>query len=182
MRDRGHGRHRHVEGVTGHDVQHLAQLLNSVGVHIAIENDALVVLNGGDHGDHGLRVSASLDPDGLDADFEPPLMALALGLPGTHEFSDSINPGRHGNLLAQLARLGADIEELTSTTARLTGPQHLAGGNAEATDIRTGSALLVAALTAHGETTVTGLAQLRRGHADLPGKLRALGADLQERP
>jgi UDP-N-acetylglucosamine 1-carboxyvinyltransferase len=108
-------------------------------------------------------------------------MALALRLPGTHEFSDTINPGRHGNLLAQLARLGADIYALTATTARLAGPQHLVGGAAEATDIRTGSALLVAALTARDETTVTGLAQLRRGHADLPGKLRVLGADLQER-
>ena len=171
-----------VEGATGRDVQYLARLLNGVGVRVVVENDALVVFDGGERGGHGLRVSASLDPEGLDADFEPALMALALGLPGTHEFGDSINPGRHGNLLAQLARLGADIEPLTATTARLTGPQHLVGGTAEATDIRTGSALLVAALAAHEETTVTGLAQLRRGHANLPGKLRALGADLQERP
>lgn len=169
-----------VEGVTGRDIQYVGLLLNGVGVHVDVENDALAVLDGGERGGHGLRVSASLDPEGLDADFEPALMALALGLPGMHEFGDSINPGRHGNLLAQLAHLGADIEPLTATTARLTGPQHLVGGTAEATDIRTGSALLVAALAAHGETTVTGLAQLRRGHADLPGKLRALGADLQE--
>ena len=50
----------------------------------------------------------------------------------------------------------------------------------EATDIRTGSALMVAGLTARGVTTVGGLDQLRRGHADLPGKLRALGADICE--
>ena len=171
-----------IEGVAGRDVQYLGLLLTGVGVPVDVENGALVVLDGGERGGHGLRVSASLDPEGLDADFEPALMALALGLPGTHEFGDSINPGRHGNLLAQFARLGADIEPLTATTARLTGPQHLVGGTAEATDIRTGSAVLVAALAAHGETTVTGLAQLRRGHADLLGKLRARGADLQVRP
>ncbi|WP_454860687.1 hypothetical protein [Promicromonospora soli] len=170
-----------VDGVAGRDVECVARLLNSVGVGIGVEDDALVVFGDGERIGHGLRASASLDPAGLDADFEPALMALALCLPGTHEFSDAINPGRHGNLLAQLARLGADIEALTATTARLTGPQHLAGGTAEATDIRTGSALLIAALTACNETAVTGLAQLRRGHADLPGKLRALGADVRER-
>jgi UDP-N-acetylglucosamine 1-carboxyvinyltransferase len=72
------------------------------------------------------------------------------------------------------------IEELTPTQCRLTGPQRLTGAAVEATDIRTGSALLIAALTARGTTTVTGLGQLRRGHPDLPGKLRALGADINE--
>jgi UDP-N-acetylglucosamine 1-carboxyvinyltransferase len=127
-----------------------------------------------------LRAIASLSPCGLDADFEPPLMALALGLPGTHLFADAINPGRHGNLLPQLARLGAGIEEISATECRLTGPQRLTGAGVEATDIRTGSALMVAGLTARGVTTVGGLDQLRRGHADLPGKLRALGADICE--
>jgi UDP-N-acetylglucosamine 1-carboxyvinyltransferase len=107
-------------------------------------------------------------------------MALALGLPGTHLFADAINPGRHSNLLPQLARLGAGIEEIVPTQCRLTGPQHLTGAGVEATDIRTGSALMVAGLTAEGVTTLGGLDQLRRGHADLPGKLRALGADICE--
>jgi UDP-N-acetylglucosamine 1-carboxyvinyltransferase len=116
----------------------------------------------------------------LDADFEPSLMALALGLPGTHLFADTINPGRHGNLLPQLARLGAEIHELSPTECRLTGPQQLTGAGVEATDIRTGSALLIAGLTASGVTTLGGLEQLRRGHADLPTKLHALGADICE--
>jgi UDP-N-acetylglucosamine 1-carboxyvinyltransferase len=107
-------------------------------------------------------------------------MALALNLPGTHLFADAINPGRHGNLLPQLTRLGAEIEETSPTECRLTGPQRLTGAGVEATDIRTGSALMVAGLTASGVTTLGGLDQLRRGHADLPGKLRALGADICE--
>ncbi|MEU3903944.1 UDP-N-acetylglucosamine 1-carboxyvinyltransferase, partial [Streptomyces goshikiensis] len=80
----------------------------------------------------------------------------------------------------QLARLGADIEEISPTECRLTGPQRLTGAGVEATDIRTGSALMVAALTARGITTLGGVAQLRRGHADLPGKLLQLGADICE--
>ncbi|MDJ0340428.1 UDP-N-acetylglucosamine 1-carboxyvinyltransferase [Streptomyces sp. H10-C2] len=169
-----------IEGVNGPDVRALADCLQWLGVPVTLTPDAVTVHPAAQVSGRPLRAIASLAPDGLDADFEPPLMALALGLPGTHLFADAINPGRHGNLLPQLARLGAEIEELAPTQCRLTGPQRLTGTAVKATDIRTGSALLVAALTARGTTAVTGLGQLRRGHADLPAKLRTLGADITE--
>ncbi|MBF6050146.1 UDP-N-acetylglucosamine 1-carboxyvinyltransferase [Streptomyces sp. NRRL B-1677] len=174
----GQGR---IEGLRGGDVRPLASLLAHAAIPVTVTSDALTVhgpAQGG--GGDGLRAVASLAPDGLDADFEPALIALALGLPGTHLFGDSINPGRHSNLLGQLQRLGARIDALSPTQCRLTGPQRLTGALVEATDIRTGSALLIAALSARGLTTLTGLEQLRRGHADLPAKLRALGADITE--
>ncbi|MCC3777896.1 UDP-N-acetylglucosamine 1-carboxyvinyltransferase [Streptomyces sp. UNOB3_S3] len=169
-----------IEGLRGPDVRLLADLLTQAGIPVAVAPDAIGVHPATQLTGHPVRAIASLAPNGLDADFEPALMALALGLPGTHLFGDSINPGRHGNLLPQLARLGARIEALSPAQCRLTGPQRLTGALVEATDIRTGSALLIAALTARGSTTLTGLDQLRRGHADLPGKLRTLGADLAE--
>ncbi|WP_432097291.1 UDP-N-acetylglucosamine 1-carboxyvinyltransferase [Streptomyces sp. bgisy100] len=167
-----------IEGVQGADVRPLADLLAQTGTPVAVGPDAITVQPGSQPTGRPLRAIASLAPHGLDADFEPSLMALALRLPGTHLFSDAINPGRHSNLLPQLSRLGARIEALSPTQCRLTGPQRLTGTGVEATDIRTGSALLIAALTAQGVTTMTGLDQLQRGHADLPAKLRALGADL----
>ena len=53
---------------------------------------------------------------------------------------------------------------------------HARAARVRAADIRTGSALLIAALTATGTTVISELSQLRRGHADLPGTLRLLGA------
>ncbi|MEU0846303.1 UDP-N-acetylglucosamine 1-carboxyvinyltransferase [Streptomyces sp. NPDC005962] len=176
----GEGR---IEGIHSPDVKALTELLAKVSVPVTLTPGALIVHRTVQPTGQPLRALASLDPDGLDADFEPPLMALALTLPGTHQFADAINPGRHDNLLPQLASLGARVEEVTPTQCRLTGPQQLTGGaTVRATDIRTGSALLIAALNARGATTVTGLDQLRRGHADLPAKLRALGADITEGP
>ncbi|MFJ6517480.1 UDP-N-acetylglucosamine 1-carboxyvinyltransferase [Streptomyces filamentosus] len=175
----GEGR---VEGINGPDLKVLADLLDWAGVPVTLAPDAITVHPARAVSGRPLRAIASLTPDGLDADFEPALMALALTLPGIHMFADDINPGRHGNLLPQLARLGAVIEELSPTRCRLTGPQRLTGTTVKATDIRTGSALLIAGLTARGTTTVSGLDQLRRGHADLPAKLRALGADLTDVP
>ena len=170
-----------VNGVHGKDVTPLVTALRRLGIPASAEDNTLRVhAQDAQPTSRPLRAIATLSPGGLDADFEPPLMALALGLPGTHLFADAINPGRHGNLLPQLARLGAEIEEISPTECRLTGPQQLTGAGVEATDIRTGSALMVTGLTARGVTTVGGLDQLRRGHADLPGKLRALGADICE--
>ncbi|MFI9210984.1 UDP-N-acetylglucosamine 1-carboxyvinyltransferase [Streptomyces sp. NPDC053253] len=175
----GEGR---VEGVAGSDLKVLADLLDWAGIPVSLAPDAITVHRARTVNGRPLRAVASLTPDGLDADFEPALMALALTLPGTHLFADDINPGRHGNLLPQLARLGAVIEELSPTQCRLAGPQRLSGTTVKATDIRTGSTLLIAGLGARGATTVSGLDQLRRGHADLPAKLRTLGADLTDVP
>ncbi|WP_327375422.1 UDP-N-acetylglucosamine 1-carboxyvinyltransferase [Streptomyces sp. NBC_01216] len=170
-----------IEGVHGPDVAPLVTALRRMGIPMTDEPGTLVV-RGRDIQPTGrpLRAMASLAPGGLDADFEPPLLGLALGFPGTHVFSDPINPGRHSNLIPQLVRMGGEITELSSTECRFTGPQRLTGAGVEATDIRTGSALMVAGLTARGVTTLGGVDQIRRGHADLPGKLLALGADICE--
>ncbi|MEV6328499.1 UDP-N-acetylglucosamine 1-carboxyvinyltransferase [Streptomyces sp. NPDC051909] len=170
-----------IEGVHGSDVAPMTAALNRMGIPTSEEPEALVV-HGRDTQPTGrpLRATATLAPNGLDADFEPPLLGLALGFPGTHLFSDPINPGRHSNLIPQLVRMGGEITELSSTECRFTGPQRLTGAGVEATDIRTGSALMVAGLTARGVTTLGGVDQIRRGHADLPGKLLALGADICE--
>ncbi len=94
--------------------------LHRLGISTVSEAETLTVnAQDGRLASHPLRATASLSPGGLDADFEPPLMALALGLPGTHLFADAINPGRHGNLLPQLARLGAFIEEISPPSAAL---------------------------------------------------------------
>lgn len=170
-----------VEGVRSRDVASVVTAMRRAGIPVAVEENAITIRAQDTRLTHQpLRAIASLAPGGLDADFEPSLMALALGLPGTHFFSDSINPGRHSNLVPQLIRMGAEIEEISTTQCRLTGPQALAGAGVETTDIRTGSALLIAGLTARGITTLGGLEQLRRGHADLPAKLRSLGADICE--
>jgi UDP-N-acetylglucosamine 1-carboxyvinyltransferase len=170
-----------IKGVRATDVLPTTEAFAWLGIPVHAGADTVTV-QGQDTQLTGqpLRAIASLAPGGLDADFEPPLMALALGMPGVHLFADAINPGRHGNLIPQLARLGAVIEQLSATHCRFAGPQRLAGAAVKANDIRTGSTLILAGLAANGITTVSGLAQLRRGHADLPGKLRHLGADITE--
>ncbi|MEV5484489.1 MULTISPECIES: UDP-N-acetylglucosamine 1-carboxyvinyltransferase [Streptomyces] len=171
-----------VEGIRGRDLAPVVDALRQLGIPITEEPDAIAV-----HADQvrptnrPLWAVASLDPYRLDSDLEPALIAVALGMPGTHTFADAINPRRHAKVLCQLTRLGAQFDAISSSQCRLTGPQRLTGGIVQATDdFGTGSALLVAGLTARGTTTITGL--IRQSHAGLPAALRHLGADITEVP
>jgi UDP-N-acetylglucosamine 1-carboxyvinyltransferase len=168
-----------IHGIRSGDVAPLAGALRLLGIPATTSARAGGTLEvpAGWHPSGGtLDVNASLEPGGLDADWEPGLLVLALGLPGCHQFSDPVNPGRHANLIPQLRAMGAVITETSATACTLRGPQALAPAVVRAADIRTGSALLIAALAAEGITVIGGLAQLRRGHTGLPGTLRALGA------
>lgn len=130
----------------------------------------------------GIEARTGPDPRGLPAEVEPLLMALALGCAGVHTFRDEINPGRHPTLIPQLAALGADIIEHSPSEASLHGPQHLVGAPVAVRDKCGGAALMIAALAAEGTTTIIGVEHVRRGYADLPGKLAGLGAEITPTP
>jgi UDP-N-acetylglucosamine 1-carboxyvinyltransferase len=168
-----------IHGIRSGDVAPLVAALRLLGIPAAASARAdgtLEVPTGWHPSGRALDAHASLEPGGLDADWEPGLLVLAIGLPGCHQFGDPVNPGRHANLIPQLRAMGAVITQTSATACTLRGPQVLAPAVVRATDIRTGSALLIAALTADGVTVIGGLSQLKRGHTDLPGTLRALGA------
>jgi UDP-N-acetylglucosamine 1-carboxyvinyltransferase len=47
-------------------------------------------------------------------------------------------------------------------------------------DIRAGMALLIAALSAKGESTIQNAGQIHRGYEDIVGRLKSMGADIEE--
>lgn len=169
-----------ITGAEAADMAALVKALTRIGVSAVAEAKTLTIAALSSTCAKNLRAIATLDPGGLDADFEPALMVTASGRRGRHRFADAINPGRHGNLLPQLARLGLAAKPISATECILEGPQTLSASTVEATDIRTGTALLVAGCAARGTTVLHRPEQIRRGHPDLPGKLRALGAEILE--
>ena len=73
--------------------------------------------------------------------------------------------------------MGACIQ-VEGASAHITGkPLH--GARVEATDLRGGAALTIAALAAAGESRIYGLEYIDRGYEDLPAALGALGAEIQ---
>ena len=91
--------------------------------------------------------------------------------------NETIYDGRL-NYIHDLCRLGAQIRLTSSQQAVIEGVSALEGGSVEATDMRAGAALTLAALAASGESLVSGHQYIRRGYERFEEKLSALGAQI----
>jgi UDP-N-acetylglucosamine 1-carboxyvinyltransferase len=77
----------------------------------------------------------------------------------------------------ELMRLGAQIT-VDGHHASIDGIPQLSGAPVEATDIRAGAGLVLAALVSEGETTVDGAFHIDRGYPNFAEQLVALGASV----
>ncbi|HEX6513695.1 MAG TPA: UDP-N-acetylglucosamine 1-carboxyvinyltransferase, partial [Chloroflexota bacterium] len=81
--------------------------------------------------------------------------------------------------LNELAKMGAH-RKIDGQFATIYGPTHLHGATVQALDIRSGAALMIAALVASGETVITDTQHIERGYTDLAAKLSQLGATISD--
>lgn len=79
----------------------------------------------------------------------------------------------------ELSKMGAEIEVINGSMARVHGPTPLKGTCVKALDIRSGAALVLAALAAEGTTIIEQPQHIDRGYEDLVSTLAQLGASLQ---
>ena len=78
--------------------------------------------------------------------------------------------------LEQLSGMGADLFLCDPHRIVVTGPRRLRGRALDSRDIRSGMALLVAALAAEGVSRIESVETIERGYARLADRLRGLGA------
>jgi UDP-N-acetylglucosamine 1-carboxyvinyltransferase len=78
--------------------------------------------------------------------------------------------------LEQLSAMRADLFLCDPHRIIVSGPKKLRGRLLDARDLRSGMALIAAALAAEGESRVTPLETVERGYASLVDRLRSLGA------
>jgi len=83
--------------------------------------------------------------------------------------------------LEQLSSMRADLFLCDPHRIIVTGPTRLRGRTLDSRDIRSGMALVAAALAAEGESTVLEIETVERGYEDLTERLAALGADVLRR-
>jgi UDP-N-acetylglucosamine 1-carboxyvinyltransferase len=120
---------------------------------------------------------ATLPFPGFATDFMPPVVALLATAEGTGIVTENVYDGRFG-FVAELARMGADIRH-EGRHAVVRGVDRLSGAPVRALDVRAGAALVLAGLSADGETIVLDPYHVDRGYSDLAAKLRALGAKVE---
>jgi UDP-N-acetylglucosamine 1-carboxyvinyltransferase len=118
----------------------------------------------------------TLPHPGFPTDMQQPFTALMCLADGVSMVTETLYESRF-RYTTELERMGADIR-VDGRTAKITGVQQLSGARVTCTDLRAGAAMVCAALSADGETEITGLTHLDRGYENIVPNLQGLGADI----
>jgi len=114
---------------------------------------------------------------GFPTDMQAQLMAVNAIARGTAVITENIFENRYMHV-QELMRMGAQIE-IDGSVAIVTGVPALSGTTVRATDLRASASLVIAALAAHGETTIEHIYHLDRGYQCMETKLQGLGAHIR---
>ena len=115
---------------------------------------------------------------GFASDIQPQLMAVLALANGQSEITETIYESRFAHI-ASLNKLAATISA-DGATAKILGKDNTyLSGKVMGHDIRAAAAVLIAALTAEGETEIYDAEHLERGYSGLIEKMTSLGAKLQ---
>ncbi|MCL6635694.1 MAG: UDP-N-acetylglucosamine 1-carboxyvinyltransferase [Peptococcaceae bacterium] len=175
------GTHMVAAAITGGEVtvtnvipEHLEPLLaklREAGVGITAGDDWVRVQGTG-------RVRAvdikTMPYPGFPTDMQPQMMALLSLAEGTSVITETIFENRFKHV-AELRRMGADIK-VEGQSAIIKGVPKLSGAYIEASDLRAGAALVLAALAAEDGTVLENVDHIDRGYERLEVKYNALGA------
>ena len=110
-------------------------------------------------------------------DMQAQYMALMTQAEGVSSITETIFENRFMHA-SELIRMGADIH-ISGNHASIKGPTKLNGARVIASDLRASASLVLAGLTAHGETTIDRVYHIDRGYETIVRKFRALGADIE---
>lgn len=113
---------------------------------------------------------------GFPTDLQSMAMTLLTTANGVGIITESLYENRFMHI-NELWRMGANIRQ-SNNHAIIKGVDYLVGTEVMCTDLRAGAALVVAALSAKGESVVKALHHIDRGYEKFTAKLRGLGANI----
>ena len=157
---------KHLESITAK--------LQEVGADVSEFDDYLIVSGGSKITKTRIK---TLPYPGFPTDMQPQI-TVALGLSkGTSIVTESIFENRF-KYVDELTRMGASIK-VEGNTAIIDGVSRYTGANISAPDLRAGAALVLAAMSAEGFSTVDDIRYIERGYEDFHLKLQGLGAQIE---
>lgn len=164
-----------VRGARAQDMQALLAKLHEAGCDVRVYDDGVrAALHGRPRAVR--RVETAPFP-GFPTDMQAQMLALAARARGTSVLTENVFENRF-NHVPDLCRMGADII-VAGRTAIVRGADALHGARVTAHDLRGGAALVLAALSAEGESVVEDVGHIDRGYESLEKELNALGAKIE---
>ena len=165
-----------VTGARTRDLEVVAAPLLRMGLACRYDDDRLTVAPSTLHAAH--RITTGLWP-GFPSDMVSLVTVLATQAAGRTLVHDWLYELRLF-ALEQLSAMRADFFLCDSHRIIVTGPTKLRGRALDTRDLRSGMALIAAALAADGESCVSPLETVERGYARLVDRLVSLGAQVQK--
>jgi len=160
-----------IHGARAQDLELPLEKLASAGAIITTTEDGIRVRM--DSRPQSIDV-ATLPYPGFPTDLLPMVIALNAIADGSAIVTENVFESRF-MFVNELIRLGAQIS-IDGHHASITGVKELSGAPVEATDIRAGAGLVLAALVSEGETTIDQAFHLDRGYPNFAQQLQSLGA------
>ncbi len=161
-----HVQPRHISTVTA--------ALHEAGCRIISEEDRMILSGSGQL--RAIRPIRTAPYPGFPTDAQAILMAALLKSNGASVLVENIFENRYRHV-DELRRMGAEIS-IADRVAVVSGTPRLHGAHVRSTDLRGGAALIVAALSAEGQSIISETHHIRRGYEDPVRDLRILGADI----
>ena len=153
----------------------LSAKLIEIGIGIE-EGDDYIVVDARDRKFKATSVRTMAYP-GFPTDLQPQIAALLSVCEGTSMITENVWEKRY-QYIDELKRLGAKIT-VEGRVAIIEGVKELTGAEVEATDLRAGAAMILAALNARGETVIGEVKYIDRGYEEVEKKFSGIGADIK---
>jgi len=167
-----------ISGARGEDIEVVAAVLKRMQVVCAIDGDVFRV-------EQSRPQAAGRITTGLWPGFPSDLVSLATVLATQTEGRTLVHDWMYELrlfALEQLSGMSADLFLCDPHRIIVTGPRRLRGRQLDSRDIRSGMALIAAALAADGQSRITPLETVERGYGRLVERLQGLGAKVAKLP
>ncbi len=163
-----------IDNIIPEHIKSLTDELEKMGANIDIHSDYLII-------DSQNKLSKTdietHEYPGFPTDLQQPFTTLLTQARGISHLTENIYENRFRNV-SYLNKMGANINE-NGKTITISGPTKLKGRIVQATDLRAGASLLVAALIAEGDTEIQNIEHLLRGYEEIVEKLTNVGAKIE---
>jgi len=114
---------------------------------------------------------------GFPTDLQPQITTALCLANGVSSVTESIFESRF-KYVDELNKMGASIK-VNGTTATVEGPVQFHGTEVNAPDLRAGAALVIAALSAEGDSVIDNVNYILRGYEHFDQKIREIGGQLE---
>lgn len=168
------GDHLTIKGINKEHILSLLTILDHINVNYSLIDESITFYQS--NFKNYIYVETSPYPL-FPTDLQQPLCVLASFLPHDSIIYEKIYYERKGHI-QELKKMGANIFTFQNKIV-IKGNGKLHGANLIASDLRGGAALVIAALTATGNSQLSNIHYIERGYPDLINKLNKVGANIK---